>query len=120
MFKVVWFVYGVWTTDKLTVAQKPLQDSHVFPLLVNLKGDKGPQLARIHVYVTLSEGTHKKEFLPQDSELEKQLLFILSGQSFKMLKKKKDYFEDQIRSQLNAFLTQKPVNGVYIKTEILN
>ena len=100
--------------------RKPVESVHSLPLLVNLKGEKGPQLARIYVYITLSESSLKKEFLSQESKLEKNILFILSGQSVKTLNKKKNYFEKQIRSQLNAFLSKELVNGVRIQTKMLN
>ena len=94
--------------------------AQVFPLLVNLKGKKGPQLARIYVSITLNENSLEKEFLSQGNKLEKHLLFILSGQSVDNLSKKKNHFEKQIRSQLNAFLTENLIDGVRIRTEKLN
>ena len=95
------------------------ESDYALPLLVNLKGEKGPQLARIHVHIHLKEDSLKKEFLSQD-KLEKHLLFILSGQSIKTLHKKRVYFEEQIRAHLNGFLTKRLIHGVYIQTEILN
>ena len=97
-----------------------LKEAHVFPLLVNLKGEEGPFLAKVHVYITLSEDSPEKKLLSHNNRLEKQLLFILSGQSVKSLSRKKDHFEREIRSQLNSFLTNSFINGVYIQTEMLN
>ena len=96
------------------------EHDYVLPLLVNLKGEEGPQLAKIHVYITLGKNSSEKEFLSPDNKLEKHLLFVLSGQSVKILKRKKDHLEKQIRSQLNAFLTDNFVHGVRIQTEMLN
>lgn len=119
--KILWFSLGSHgASEKPKLVQENVQASYIFPLLVNLKGERGPQLARIHVHVTLSADSREKEFLSHDSQLEKHLLFILSGQSIEVLNRKKEYFEKQILSQLNAFLTQNPVNGIHIQTEILN
>lgn len=92
--------------------------SHAFPLLVNLKGKTGPQLARVNVYLTLADSVSKKDLLLEESKLEKQLLFLLSGQSIQSLEK--EYFYNQIQSQLNAFLSNRFINKVHIQTEMLN
>lgn len=105
---------------KLSSKEEKFDRAHTLPLLVNLKGEKGPQLVRLQVYIALSENSLEKEFLSQDKEFEKHLLFILSGQEIKTLQKKRNYFEQQIRSQLNAFLSKDTVNGVRIQTERLN
>ena len=93
------------------------QSNHVFPLLVNLKGQKGPQLAKVYVYITAGYG-NEKDLLFDNKKLEKQLLFLLSGQSVKNLKR--EYFYSQIQSQLNAFLNDNLINQIRIQTEILN
>ena len=103
-----------------SLREKPVENSYIFPLLVNLKGEKGPQLARIKVFLTFSEDSLKQEFLSQGNRLKKHLLFVLSSQESKMLNKNKDRFEKQIRSQLNAFLSKNLVHGVRIQTKILN
>ena len=103
-----------------TVVQKSLADlqfSHVFPLLVNLKGQKGPQLAKVYVHIS-TEDENQKNLLRQNKKLEKQLLFLLSGQPVKSLKQ--EYFYSQIQSQLNAFLSGNLINQIHIKTEMLN
>ena len=96
---------------------KPVEPSHIFPLLVNLKGQEGPQLAKVYVHVTVDD-KNKKNVLLKNRKLEKQLLFLLSGQSVKNLKK--EQFYSQIQSQLNAFLSDSLINEVRIQTEALN
>lgn len=93
---------------------------HVFPLLVNLKGEQGPQLARVYVHIGLIENSKGKQFLYQNSQIEKQILFLLSGQPAVALNTEKDRFEKQIRFQLNAFLSKNFINRVHIQTEMLN
>ncbi|MCZ0932074.1 MAG: hypothetical protein OXJ52_02860, partial [Oligoflexia bacterium] len=100
--------------------QKSLGDhrpSHIFPLLVNLKGQEGPQLAKVYVHVTV-DNENKRDVLLENHKLEKQLLFLLSGQSVRSLKK--EQFYSQIQSQLNAFLSGNLINEVRIQTEVLN
>lgn len=92
---------------------------HSLPLFVNLKGDKGPYLARIHVSLTVSESS-KQELVSRGDHLEKHILFILSGQSVKDLNNQKNHFEKQIRFQINAFLSKDLVAGVHIQTQNFN
>ena len=110
------FVFRKSSSSKDTVNKT----AQTFPLLVNLKGKKGPQLARIYVSIIFSENSLEKEFLSQGNKLEKHILFILSGQSIDILSKEKNHFEKQIRSQLNVFLTENLIDGVRIRTEKLN
>ena len=106
--------------SKLSSEEKDFDKAYVLPLLVNLKGENGPQLVRAQVSITLSEDFLEEDFLSKDKEFEKHLLFILSGQEVKTLQKKRNYFERQIRSQLNVFLSRNTVDGVRIQTERLN
>ena len=93
------------------------QPSRTVPLLINLKGQKGPQLAKVFVYITTEE-EKQKDLLYENKKLEKQLIFLLSGQPIKNLKK--EDFYNQIQSQLNAFLSENLINEIYIQTELLN
>ncbi len=113
-------VYSFFEFNRTVSAEQQSGRAHILPLLVNLKGEKGPQLFRAQVYITLSKNSLKNEFLSYDKEFEKHLLFILSGQEVKVLQKKRSYFEQQIRSQLNAFLSKDIVDGVRIQTKMLN
>ena len=98
--------------------EKSVQPSHIFPLVVNLKGQEGPQLAKVYVYINVIGDENKKDIQIENHKLEKQLLFLLSGQSIKNLNK--EQFYRQIQSQLNAFLSDSLINKVRIQTEILN
>ncbi len=96
------------------------KEAHVVPLLVNLKGEQGPQLANIHVHITLNEQALDRKFLSRDSQFKKHILFILSGQPTAFLSEKKGHFERRIQSQLNAFLTGNLIHKVRIQAEALN
>ncbi|MCY4322008.1 MAG: hypothetical protein OXC37_06385, partial [Bdellovibrionaceae bacterium] len=73
---------------------------------------------KVQVYITLLDEENKKNILLQNPKLEKQLLFLLSGQSIQNLKQ--DQFYNQIQSQLNTLLSDSLVDQIKIKTEILN
>ncbi len=122
VLRAVPFFYSnksIWIFSKKPI-KADTKATHVFPLLVNLKGREGPQLARVQVSISFNAHSLEKDFLSSDNQIKKHLLFILSGQSTQFLKKKKDYFEEQIQSQLNAFVNQSLVRGVQIQTEVLN
>ena len=107
--------------NNLSFIQQSIEEpkpSHIVPLVVNLKGQNGPQLAKVQVYITLLDEENKKNILLQNPKLEKQLLFLLSGQSIQNLKQ--DQFYNQIQSQLNTLLSDSLVDQIKIKTEILN
>lgn len=108
-------------SKELVPEDQPKEESYIFPLLVNLKGDKGPQLVRVQVHIHMNkENSFAKSFSEEDNPFKKYLLFILSGQSTQKLGKNKESFEKQIRFQLNAFLNKELVNGVHIQMEKLN
>ena len=92
--------------------------SHIYPLLVNLKGQEGPQLAKVYVYITADKDQGKKKKLLKNQRLERKLLFLLSGQSVKNLNR--EQFHSQIQSQLNAFLSGNLIHKIQIQTEMLN
>ena len=108
--------------NKFSVSiQKSLGDhefSHIFPLLVSLKGQEGPQLAKVYVYINVNNDENRGNVSLENQTLEKKLLFLLSGQSVKTLKRQQFY--SQIQSQLNAFLSGKLIDQVRIQTEVLN
>ena len=94
---------------------QPTAPPHIYPLLVNLKGQEGPQLAKVYVYITAED--QGKELL-KNQRLERKLLFLLSGQSIKNLNR--EQFHSQIQSQLNAFLSGNLIHKIQIQTEMLN
>ena len=94
------------------------QESHTLPLLVSLKGNDGPRLARVFVSIYLDSQDLKKPFGKEFENLENQLLFLLSGQSITHLNNKD--FQDQIQNQLNLFLSPQMIQNLNIETELLN
>ena len=94
------------------------EESHTLPLLVSLKGQEGPRLARVSVSIYLDSQNLKKPFGKEIENLEGQLLFLLSGQSITHLSNKD--FQDQIQNQLNLFLSHQMIQDLNIETELLN
>ena len=120
-------------------AELQKEQAHVVPLWVSLRGQKGPQLAKVSVFIHLgskefqeyfekrnytsvrkNEVIHPKEFQEyfEKQNLEKQLLFLLSGQPISILSSRE--FQNQLQKQLNIFLTDRIINNLNIKTEMLN
>ena len=107
-----------WNLSVQKSVKESVKPSHIFPLVVNLKGQEGPQLVKAHVYISVTVGENRKDIQIESHKLEKQLLFLLSGQSIKSLGK--EQFYRQIRSQLNTFFGEDLINNIRIQTEMLN
>ena len=90
---------------------------HVVPLLLNLKSQQGPRLARVQVFISLSPAPNSAQ-VSNPKDLEKQLLFLLSGQPLQELTKKT--FQNRIQNQLNAFLSGAFIKDLDINMEVLN
>lgn len=93
-------------------------EGHTLPLLVSLKGEEGPRLARVFVSIYLDSQNLKNPFEKEIENLESQLLFLLSGQSITHLSNRS--FQDQIQNQLNIFLSHQMIQDLNIETELLN
>jgi len=101
------------TAPAQKVSSKP---SRTLPLLISLKEDEGPRLAR--VFVSISLNSTEKPIDKDFENLKSQLLFLLSGQSLAMLSDKS--FQDQIQNQLNLFLSDLMIENLNIETKLLN
>ena len=106
--------------SKITRSRSVSQAINLPPLLVSLKGDKGIRMARVHVNLQVSRSSVKKEILSNKKATQKHLLILLSGQQSQDMKNKKSYFENQLLSWMNAFLSKGSVNKVTIQTTLLN
>ena len=95
-------------------------DVNLPPLLVSLKGEDGIRMARINVNLQVSRSAVKKEILSTNKASRKRLLILLSGQKSRDLQNKKAFFEKQLLSWMNAFLSKGSVNKVTIQTTFLN
>ena len=94
------------------------KESHTLPLLISLKGQDGPKLAKVFVSIYLDSESFKKENGKEIENLENQLRFLLSGQSITHLSSQE--FQNQIQNQLNLFLSHQMIQDLNIKTELLN
>ena len=101
-------------------AKESAKERHTLPLFINLKGEDGPQLARVSVSIYLDSQKLKTSFRKEVAfeDLESQLLFLLSGQSITHLSDKD--FQGQIQAQLNLFLSHQMIQDLNIETELLN
>ncbi len=90
------------------------------PLVINLKSQEGPRLTRVIVQIKTNQTSVKKELLSENKFFEKHLLLVLSGQNTKDIHKKRNFYEEKIKTQLNAFLSKGLVNEVHIQTQLIN
>lgn len=107
-------------SEKKNSSGNNIQAIHLPPLLISLKGNSGIRMARVHVNLQVSKPSVKKEILSNKKATRKHLLILLSGQQSRDMKNKKSYFEHQLLSWMNAFLSKGSVNKVTIQTTLLN
>ena len=96
-------------------------ESLIFPSFpVNLKtsGEIAPVLVKIELKT--DKLAVKKEIVLKTKKFKKYLLLLLSGQSKKDLEKNRAWFEEQIRSQFNVFLSKGSVKQVEFHTALIN
>ena len=77
-------------------------------------------MARVHVNLEVNRPSVKKEILSNKQATQKQLLILLSGRKSRDMENKKSYFENQLLSWMNAFLSRGSVSKVTIQTTLLN
>jgi len=117
----------VWIRNKESTSyhrsETPVQKFQKISLpsvVVNFQSSTGPRLARVIVQLTTQENSVKKEILSQKKSFNKHLLLILSGQKTQDLQSKKKFFENKIKTQMNAFLSKGLINQVSIQTQWIN
>lgn len=96
-------------------------ESLIFPSFpVNLKtsGEISPVLVKIELKT--DKPAAKQEIVLKTRKFKKYLLLLLSGQSRTDLEKNRAWFEEQIRSQFNVFLSKGSVKQVEFHTALIN
>ena len=68
VLKTLWFyshnpsVVSYFKEKPKLFKEKEQKNAHTLPLLLNLKGEKGPQLFKVQVSITLSQNSPKEDF----------------------------------------------------------
>lgn len=88
--------------------------------LVNLAGSRGQKLLKINMELEVNNDEVPKEIEKLKPKIRDIIIMILSGKSYNQLASKegKDSLREEIRHQVNLFLTKGQINRVYF-TELL-
>ena len=88
--------------------------------LVNLAGSRGQKLVKINMELEVSNNEVQKEIEKLKPKIRDIIIIIVSGKSYQQLSTSdgKDSLRDEIRNQVNLFLTKGKVQNVFF-TEFL-
>lgn len=90
--------------------------------LVNLADSRGQKLAKINMELEVGNDEVQKEIEKAKPKIRDVIIMILSARSYAEVstKKGKEALRDEIRDQLNLFLTKGQINRVYFTEFIYN
>jgi flagellar FliL protein len=90
--------------------------------LVNVAGTRGRKLVKINMELEVSNSDVQEEIEKIKPKIRDYIIIIASSKSFNEMSSKegKDALRDEIRNQLNLFLTKGSINKVYFTEFILN
>jgi flagellar FliL protein len=104
-------------------AENPVFIGKLIPLetfLVNLAGSRGQKLVKINMELEVNNADVQMEIEKLKPKIRDIIIIIVSGKSYQQLSTKegKDALREEIRDQVNLFLTKGQINRVYF-TEFL-
>jgi flagellar FliL protein len=90
--------------------------------LVNVSGSRGRKLVKINMELELSNAEVQEEVEKIKPKIRDYIIIIASSKTFNEISTKegKDALRDEIKNQLNLFLTKGQINKVYFTEFILN
>lgn len=90
--------------------------------LVNLAGSRGQKLAKINMELEVSNDEVQKEIEKLKPKIRDIIIITLSSKSYAEVSTKegKDVLREEIRDQVNLFLTKGQINRVYFTEFIYN
>lgn len=117
-------IKGEAETQKVVEEQKEFIGK-VVPLetfLVNLSDSRGRKLAKINLELEVSNNDVQEEIEKLKPKVRDIIIIILSGKSYQQISNKegKDALRDEIRDQVNLFLTKGQIKKVYFTEFIFN
>jgi flagellar FliL protein len=90
--------------------------------LVNLAGSRGQKLAKINMELEVNNDEVQKEIEKLKPKIRDIIIIILSSKTYAQVSSKegKDALREEIRDQVNLFLTKGAINRVYFTEFIYN
>lgn len=90
--------------------------------LVNLAGSRGQKLAKINMELEVNNDEVQKEIEKLKPKIRDIIIIILSSKNYAQVSSKngKDALREEIRDQVNLFLTKGQINRVYFTEFIYN
>lgn len=90
--------------------------------LVNLAGSRGQKLAKINMELEVNNDEVQKEIDKLKPKIRDIIIIILSSKTYAQVSSKegKDSLREEIRDQVNLFLTKGQINRVYFTEFIYN
>ncbi len=90
--------------------------------LVNLAGSRGQKLAKINMELEVSNDEVQKEIDKLKPKIRDIIIILLSSKTYAQVSSKegKDSLREEIRDQVNLFLTKGQINRVYFTEFIYN
>lgn len=90
--------------------------------LVNLAGSRGQKLAKINMELEVNNDEVQKEIDKLKPKIRDIIIMILSSKTYEQVSSKegKDSLREEIRDQVNLFLTKGQINRVYFTEFIYN
>lgn len=90
--------------------------------LVNLAGSRGQKLAKINMELEVNNNEVQKEIDKLKPKIRDIIIILLSSKSYAQVSSKegKDSLREEIRDQVNLFLTKGQINRVYFTEFIYN
>jgi len=90
--------------------------------LVNVSGSRGRKLVKINMELELSNAEVQEEVEKIKPKIRDYIIIIASSKTFNEISTKegKDALRDEVKNQINLFLTKGQINKVYFTEFILN
>lgn len=90
--------------------------------LVNLAGSRGRKLAKINMELEVEGEESQSEIEKLKPKIRDIIIIIISSKTYAQISTKegKDQLRDEIRDQVNLFLTKGPISKVYFTEFIFN
>ena len=121
-------IEDVLEAEKLKLEEERKSKDYIGPLipletfLVNLSGSRGRKLAKVNIELEVNNGAVQEEIDQLKPKIRDMIIIILSSKTYAQVSEKegKDTLRDEIKDQVNLFLTKGQILSVYFTEFIFN